>query len=287
MLSDELRRRISELNRKNIKVWPLSQHPALKEDTEPEEPEALAPETIAGLLGGEAVSRDTGEFLRITYYMRNIQANAGKFLDRYKFVFGQGGYSAPENELHKSVIQFLQAPYDKIIYLDIETCGLASSPIFLVGIMYPDANDFVIEQLFARDYTEEPPLLAYLHGLLERFDILVTFNGKTFDYPYIKERGLLNRIFFNPDMAHFDLLHESRRRWKEYLPDCKLQTIERYILKRRRSGDIPGEEIPEVYHEYVRTGEVRRIKTVLQHNLLDLISMSEIVLHMVAGQDDE
>lgn len=286
MLSDELRRRISELNRKNLKVWPLSEHPALKEEKE-REPEAIPPQRMADLLGGETIAQESGEFLRIIYYMRNLQANAGIFLDRYKFVFGQGGYSAPEEELHKNVVQFLRAPYDKIIYLDIETCGLASSPIFLVGIMYPDANDFVIEQLFARDYTEEPPLLAYLRNALERFEILVTFNGKTFDYPYIKERGLLNRIFFNPDMGHFDLLHESRRRWKEYLPDCKLQTIERHILKRRRSGDIPGEEIPEVYHEFVRTGEVKRIKTVLQHNLLDLISMSEIVLHMLAGQDDE
>lgn len=286
MLSEELRRRISELNRKNLKVWPLSQHPALKEDREPE-PEPVAPEAMANLLGGEAVQRESGEFLRITHRMRDIQANAARFLDRYKFVFGQGGYTASEDELHKNMVQFLKAPYDRIIYLDIETCGLASSPIFLVGIMYPAEDDFVIEQLFARDYTEEPPLLSYLESELQRFEILVTFNGKTFDYPYIKERGLLNRIFFNPDMAHFDLLHESRRRWKEYLPDCKLQTIERHILKRRRSGDIPGEEIPEVYHEFVRTGEVKRIKSVLQHNLLDLVSMSEIVLHMIDGRDEE
>ena len=285
MLSEELRRRISELNRKNIKVWPMgSPPPGMGRKPQAE---TAVPEDLEAALKGEVIEQEQGQFLRITHRFRDLQANAGKFLDRYQFVFLKGGISAQTDTMHGDLIRFLQTPYERIMYLDIETCGLSSSPIFLVGVMYPTENDFILEQLFARDYTEEHPLMAYLIELMDRTDVLVTFNGKTFDYPYIKERGLLHRVFFDPDQAHFDLLHESRRRWKEYLPDCKLQTIERYILKRHRSGDIPGEEIPEVYHNFVRTGEATRIKSVLQHNMLDLISMAEIVLHMVAGGEEE
>lgn len=285
MISEELRKRISELNRKEIRVWPLGSPPPGKGTLI--EPPEINKETVTAILGGEEVCGELGQFLKISHLFRNLQINAGRFLDRYQFVFQKGGFSKHVTEMHNDILQFLKTSYDKIIYLDIETCGLASSPIFLVGLMYPTVNDFTIEQLFARDYTEEPPLLAYLQSLMERFDVLVTFNGKTFDYPYLRERGLLHRIFFNPDLTHFDLLHESRRRWKELLQDCKLKTIERHILKRQRSGDVPSDEIPEIYHEYVRTGKVARIKNVIQHNLLDIISMSELALYMVAGREEE
>ena len=82
------------------------------------------------------------------------------------------------------------------------------------------------------------------------------------------------------DLAHFDLLHEARRIWKKRLPDCKLQTLEQYICKRIRYGDIPGDRIADAYHAYVRTGNARQVATILKHNMLDLITLGDLLTHL-------
>jgi uncharacterized protein len=66
---------------------------------------------------------------------------------------------------------------------------------------------------------------------------------------------------------------------------CKLQTLERYVCKRVRSGDIPGALIPEAYHEFVKTGDARQMRDILHHNALDLFTTSEITLHLFSGGD--
>jgi uncharacterized protein YprB with RNaseH-like and TPR domain len=281
MLPEELRRRISELNRKDLNVVPLSSIPA-----PPPKPREIdltpEPDDTPGF-PGEEVQMETGQFWRICITMGEIFPQAKEFLSHFRYIFESGGLSVDTATLHPAVQQFLEFDPGQALYLDIETCGLTSTPLFLVGIMYYKDGDFHLEQLLARDYTEEEPLLDYLADVVDRTGILVTYNGRSFDFPYIVERALLHRKYFDPDKPHFDLLHEARRRWKELLPDCKLQTIERRILRRTRMADIPSADIPEVYHDYVRTGDTVRMKAVLHHNLIDIISMAEIILHMLAG----
>ena len=79
-------------------------------------------------------------------------------------------------------------------------------------------------------------------------------------------------------LVQFDLLHHSRRRWGRGLPDCKLQTLERHVCGRARTGDIPGRDIPETYHEYVRTGDAWPVRNILHHNALDLITLLQLAL---------
>ena len=79
------------------------------------------------------------------------------------------------------------------------------------------------------------------------------------------------------DPLHFDLLHESRRVWKDVLPDCRLQTLERHVCGRFRQADIPSSEVPEAYHEFVRTENAWQIVEVLNHNLLDLVTLADLM----------
>ena len=283
MLSEELKRRISELNRKDIKVFPLSETDRLKK--EPSEMKIRDDIQLEKFIKGEVVNIKGGCFLRISKRLRELIKDSEQFVSKYKYIFKTGGYSGNLDFLHTDLKRFFNIECEEALFIDLETCGLTSTPIFLVGLMYFKENDFTFEQLFARDYTEEKPLLVYLESFMKRFRLLVTFNGKSFDYPYIIERGYLYNIRFDPYFPHFDILHESRRRWKEYLPDCKLQTLERNVLKRRRVDDIPGEEIPDVYHEFVRTGNFAKIKSILSHNLFDLVTMGELVLYMFTGSD--
>ena len=166
---------------------------------------------------------------------------------------------------------------ERVLFLDLETCGLSSSPVFLAGTMHWNGEDFVLRQYFARHYGEEAALLAAVHEQARGFDLLVTFNGKSYDAPFLHTRALTHGVRLELPGHHLDLLHLSRRRWKGTLPDCRLQTLEFHVCRRRRTGDVPGEQVPGIYHEYVRRGDPYALVPVFHHNLLDVITMAEIL----------
>ena len=84
-------------------------------------------------------------------------------------------------------------------------------------------------------------------------------------------------VRFAVEPYHMDMLHVCRRIWRGSLPDCKLQTLESRICNRMRQGDIPGGEIPNAYHEYVRTNDAWQMIAVLKHNMLDLVTMADLM----------
>jgi uncharacterized protein YprB with RNaseH-like and TPR domain len=172
----------------------------------------------------------------------------------------------------------------KALFIDTETTGLAGSMVFLLGAMRITGDDIRLVQVLARDYAEEKELAALWSEMLGRSEMLVSFNGKSFDVPVLRDRMGLHKISPPAEPPHLDLLHHSRRRWKGEFPDCRLQTLEWHICGRRRIGDIPGEEIPAVYHHYVRTGEIEDMFSVFHHNALDLITLVEIALALVPSQ---
>ena len=172
------------------------------------------------------------------------------------------------------------------LFIDTETTGLAGSMVFLLGAMRITGDDIRLVQVLARDYAEEAELATLWSEMLSRSDMLVSFNGKSFDVPVLRDRMSLHRIESPPEPPHLDLLHHSRRRWKGEFPDCRLQTLEWHICGRRRIGDIPGEDIPAVYHHYVRTGEINDMLNVFHHNALDLITLAEIAIALVPSSVD-
>jgi len=171
---------------------------------------------------------------------------------------------------------FRRFGHRRALYLDIETCGLSAVPVFLVGLCMVSDRNLVLRQLFARDYAEERALLVELRRVAAEHDFLVTFNGKAFDVPFLRDRAIHHRLDPPIQLPHLDLLWMARRRWKETLPDCKLKTIEWRVLRRRRAGDVGSSEIPGLYHDYVKRGEAHRLLPVFHHNLLDVVAMVEL-----------
>jgi uncharacterized protein YprB with RNaseH-like and TPR domain len=172
---------------------------------------------------------------------------------------------------------FRKFGYRRILFLDIETCGLQPAPVFLVGLCHIADRNLVLRQLFARDYSEERAVIAEVERIIGEHDFLVTYNGKTFDIPFLRSRAVHHRIGFTAAIPHLDLLWMVRRRWKDVLPNCKLKTLEWRVLRRLRAGDIDGAEIPYAYHEYVKHGQPHRLIPVFHHNLLDLVAMAELL----------
>jgi uncharacterized protein YprB with RNaseH-like and TPR domain len=169
------------------------------------------------------------------------------------------------------------------VFLDIETTGLwASQPLFLIGLLYYRKGKLWFNQFFARHYREEKAVLAAAHEMLQDFKIIVTFNGKRFDVPYITGRSVEHRLFYNYPHHQVDLLYHARRRYSGTLPDCRLVTLEEHLLNFRREGDIPGYLIPETYHRFAQRQDIELIRPILEHNRLDLLAMArlfEVVKH--------
>lgn len=163
------------------------------------------------------------------------------------------------------------------LFLDTETTGLAGGTgtlAFLIGLGWFEEGRLILRQYFLRHPGEERAMLAHFTAEASRFDSLVTFNGRSFDLPLIQTRRILAGLVKQIEpQRHLDLLYCSRRLWKERLPSCSLRSLEETLLGLKRFDDIPGEEIPAVYFNYLRRGETVRLKQVFQHNVLDILSM--------------
>ena len=171
----------------------------------------------------------------------------------------------------------------RILYLDTETTGLGGSGTvaFLVGMGWLTDGGFEVHQFLMRDYPEEPYLLKHVAAGLERFDVLCTFNGTTFDVPLLESRFLMNRMDREClDMPHVDLLHMSRRLWKLRLGRCNLGHLEEVILGQPREDDLPGSLVPQRYFDYLKTKQESMLQDVLNHNAQDIVSLCVLLNHM-------
>ncbi len=184
------------------------------------------------------------------------------------------------------------SPQD-VLFMDTETCGLKDAPIFLTGIMYYADGDLVFEQFLARDLSQEAGMLQMFSERLSATGVLVTFNGARFDMPLIRQRCLRHGVRLpvpdgpgdNRMAPHLDLLKEARRLWKGRLPNCRLGTIERRVLHRHREGDIASRAIPAAYKRFTESGDAAEMQAILHHNLIDLLSMAQLVCLLLTGCD--
>jgi uncharacterized protein YprB with RNaseH-like and TPR domain len=162
------------------------------------------------------------------------------------------------------------------LLLDIETAGLAAAPLFLIGLLEVRPGQMTLAQLLARDYSEEAAALHAFAELAATYPRWISFNGASFDLPYLADRCAYHRLPSLVPRDHLDLLPLARRRWRGATSDCRLQTLEREVCGRLRLGDVPGEAIPDLYHEFVRDGNWQVLAPVLHHNALDLLTQAEV-----------
>jgi len=166
----------------------------------------------------------------------------------------------------------------KWAFLDTETTGLAGGTgtyAFLIGVGSIETDGFRLRQFFMRDYGEEPSLLHRLSEHLAQFDVLITYNGKTYDQPLLETRFRMARArhpFLR--LEHLDLLFGARRLWKLRLESCRLVDLENQILGVERQGDLPGAMIPYYYFEYLRTQQAFRLVPLFHHNAIDILSLA-------------
>lgn len=180
-------------------------------------------------------------------------------------------------------------PVERLRFYDTETNGLgtgAGTMPFLHSLGYFEEDELVVMQYFVHDYDAESAVLfAMEQAHLTEPCVIVTFNGKSFDWPLLQSRRRL-RGMGELDFPQLDLLHPSRRLWRRELSRVGLQDIERGVLLHHRLEDLPGSEAPKRYFEFLDTGDYGRIAPVLQHNLADictLVSLQIRISQLVSG----
>lgn len=171
------------------------------------------------------------------------------------------------------------------LFLDTETTGLSGGTgtyAFLVGLAWWDTGGLQIEQLFLRDFSEEHSLLHALAAHIAERPVLVTFNGKTFDWPLLENRFTMTRAIRVPKpAAHLDLLHPARALWKLRLGSVRLIDLERRVLDAERlglhrHGDVASALIPQYYFDYLRGGLADPLAAVVKHNQMDLRGLAAL-----------
>lgn len=167
------------------------------------------------------------------------------------------------------------------LFVDTETIGLAGGTgtvAFLIGVGYFQGECFCLDQCFMRDFDDEEPMLQYLAEIFRKGTALVSYNGKSFDLPLLRTRFIQNRIPARLDaLQHLDLVHVARRFWKRRLADCSLGNIEREVLGIWREDDVPSYLIPQMWFEFLRSGDARPLEGVFYHHKMDILSLAGLL----------
>ena len=184
--------------------------------------------------------------------------------------------------------------------LDIETLGLNASraPVILAGIVRPDRDDtgsptpgtaravqFFAERGAGAGAHDERELLIALEEELEDVDVLVTFNGQTFDIPYLRERFRECGLPFPRRRYDLDIYRVLRdcSDIGRFLPNLRQKTVEDFAgLWEYRKDEISGRESISLYYDYLTKDpadpereEAKR--KILLHNRDDILQLYRLI----------
>jgi len=183
-----------------------------------------------------------------------------------------------------------QPPPDvPLICLDTETTGLATAAgtvAFLVGLGWWMGDAFHQVQLLVPDHADEPAMLAALAALIPADAWLVTYNGRSFDWPLLVARYRLHGSPAPVHAGHLDLLPIVRRLFRHRMTDARLRTAEQHLLGLRRHGDVDGWEIPGRYLGFLHGASAEPLVDVVRHNDQDVRSLGRLLGHLERGLGD-
>jgi uncharacterized protein YprB with RNaseH-like and TPR domain len=245
------------------------------------EPRCHAPELpvgserLARLLGAAAQQTQFGEHLALRRWFSELV-----------------GPQMPEGEFDHAALRLLSPDAPAIVgdpsqwlFLDTETTGLAGGTgtyAFMIGIAWWNAGGLEVEQFFLRDHSEEYSALAALSERIAQRPVLVTFNGKTFDWPLLETRYRMTRSIPLPaPRAHLDFLHPSRHLWRLRLGSARLSELERHALGWDRGEDFLSELIPQIYFDFLRGGSPDTLLAIFAHNQMDLRGLAGLALRVL------
>ena len=177
-----------------------------------------------------------------------------------------------------------------VLFIDTETTGLghaANTYAFLVGLIYFEEHSWKSEQLLILKPSQERAMLGYLGTLVEDKKFLCSYNGRSYDWPLLKNRFVYHRLEPVELNFHLDVYHLARAVYRYRLQRTRLTDLEKYLFEMHRCDDVGGEQIPHIYFESLKTGRVGRLLEVVKHNEMDIESTFSVLGVLVDGFSSE
>lgn len=147
------------------------------------------------------------------------------------------------------------------VYLDIETTGLSPWDEITTIAMYDGKK--------VRYYVQGDNLKQFERDI-QNYGLIITFNGKTFDLPFLR-----SRLNCKLDQAHIDLRYVlAGLGFKGGLKKCeKAMGIHRGDL-----DGVDGSFAVILWHEYRKTGNPKSLETLLAYNIEDVINLETLMV---------
>ncbi len=233
-------------------------------------------ERLAGILGATPCRNEFGEHLALRrWFSESIGADPPHAtLDLWALRLLAPG-------AHESV-----GDPQQWLFLDTETTGIVGGTgtyPFLIGIAWWDAGGLEVEQFFMREHSEEHSALVALAERMATRRVLVTFNGKSFDWPLLETRyNMTRKIRVPAPRAHLDFLHPARNLWRLRLGSARLPDLEKHVLGWNRGADVMSELIPQIYFDYLRGGSPDPLVPIFRHNQMDLRGLAGLASRTLA-----
>ncbi|KGR85593.1 ribonuclease H-like domain-containing protein [Lysinibacillus boronitolerans] len=218
----------------------------------------------------------------------------------YPFSYQHGHYQL--NTFFEALKKWQDAEFDhpyaldmgeSVLFFDTETTGLkgVGTHIFLLGFLEVAEESFILTQYIMADPAHEAAFL-FESKLWQKSATVITYNGKSFDWPQLETRWTLHQKTLPKlrSQRQIDLLHSSKRLWKNDMERLKLKSVEEEKLGFSRKGDIPGHLAPIIYLDAVKSGVPDALMKVLHHNEWDLLSLITLYSHstyLLFEQDQE
>ncbi len=180
-----------------------------------------------------------------------------------------------------------------LVVFDIESMGLnpkVNEVVLAAFLEVTPDGDATVTQYLLDSMEEEVMLLSIIQDKLNSFDVVLTYNGKHFDLPFIKTRaqilGMRDMGMGDYNIKPYDLdlylvLH-GHSELKRILPNLKQKTIEEYMgLSTSRDDEISGAESVELFKEYLSTFDMdyreSLARKILLHNHDDVLQLYKLL----------
>lgn len=180
--------------------------------------------------------------------------------------------------VENTCLTLLYREYNNSLFFDIETTGLSSENayIFMIGYINVEQEQKVLTQLMCENAEDECEMLKNFAFVLNRKENVVTYNGNSFDIPFIISRCKKYNIDINIPES-IDLYREISKYKKIFLlENYKQKTLERF-LGLGRDDVLSGKELIKLYREYVVDRDSEKEALLLLHNYEDVFNLSQLV----------
>lgn len=151
---------------------------------------------------------------------------------------------------------------DSVAYLDIETNGLAGSASRITTIAMYDGDK-------VHSYVKDTNLGQFIEDI-QRYKVLVTYNGRCFDVPVIESHlGIRLR------QAHIDLRFVLKSLgYTGGLKGCE----KKLGLHRDELDGVDGYFAVLLWNDFIAKGNDKALDTLLAYNILDAVNLEHLMI---------